>query len=88
MPLSSAGAPIPEDQRKKMEGKRSWKEQTVRGFSLDLDGFSSDEDDTAQPPAASLKHQSGPQASTSATGNLTCLYSLMSSSWNTSIEEE
>mmetsp|Transcript_2675 Transcript_2675/g.7945 ORF Transcript_2675/g.7945 Transcript_2675/m.7945 type:complete len:317 (-) Transcript_2675:355-1305(-) len=61
------GAPIPEDQRKKMEGKRSWKEQTVRGFSLDLDGFSSDEDDTAQPPAASLKHQSGPQASTSAT---------------------
>lgn len=35
-----------------MEGKRSWQEETVRGFSVGADGFSSDEDDGA-PPSSS-----------------------------------
>lgn len=44
------GEPIPEAQLKKMEGKRSWKQQPVQGFAVD---FSSDDDSPRASAAAS-----------------------------------
>lgn len=35
----SAGDPVPNDQQKKMEGKRSWADPKVHGFQLDLSRF-------------------------------------------------